>query len=430
MNYLKKQTMLYELILIFCLYIPFQLALNPAEGIDLASGRIIILFLFLLWLMQGLKNKKVIITPNLQTILIISFLALGAFSLIFSYNIEWSLRKLFFWLSIFPLYFIISGIKLSENKVKKIVRYLIWGAGISGAIAIFQFSLQFVFGIDKTFELWAVIITPFLGNSFAQAVLENPSWLASIGGYDFFRSTALFPDPHMLSFYLGITLPLSVGLYFTESGKRKTQLFLIGVIFLADWLTFSRGGYLGLLAGILFGLIFFWKKLEAGSKKALIAGTVLAVLIIATPNPISQRLISSFNLSEGSNQGRMETWKNSIDVIKNNPFLGVGLGNYALEIKPSADYREPIYSHSAYLDLAAETGILNSLIWMGILLAAVISFLKKADNASNLKSIYIGVAAGLIVFLIHSFFETALFSTRVLPLVIILIALSTYEKHS
>ncbi len=419
--------MLYKILLFFCLYLPFQLALNPAEGIDLASGRAVILFLFLFWVVWGLKNKKIIIAPRIQTLLIISFLFLSAFSLMVSQNLEWSLRKLFFLLSIFPLYFIISGIEFSSGKIKKIIQCLVWGAGLAGLLGIFQFLIQFFLGIKKTFEFWAAVITPFLGDAFAQAVLENPSWLVNIGGQNFLRATAFFPDPHMFSFYLNMAFFLALGLYLMKIKNRKLYLFLAGIILLADLLTFSRGGYIGLLAGIIFSILLFWKKAGVSYKKTLAGGIIFLGLIIIIPNPIGKRLISSFDLNEGSNQGRIETWKNSIEVVKNNPVLGVGLGGYSLEIKPSANYREPIYSHNIYLDIAAETGILNSLIWAGIILAAVSSFLKKRKNADDLKYIYIAMAAGLTSFSVHSFFETALFSARVLPLVIILVALSTSD---
>ena len=400
----------------------------------MASGRVIILLLFFLWLIQGLKNKKIIIAPKIQTLLIISFLFLNSFSLVISQNLEWSSRKLLFLLSIFPLYFIISGIKFDNNKIKKITQYLVWGAGLAGLLGIFQFLLQFIFGLEKTFQLWAVLISPFLGNSFALAVLENPSWLVNIGGQNFFRATAFFPDPHMFSFYLNIAFFLALGLYFTKIKNRKSYLFLADIILLANLLTFSRGGYLGLLAGITFIFCLLPSLrggLRRGVKKLSIAGIILIGLIIIIPNSIGKRLISSFDLSEGSNQGRIETWKNSIEVVKNNPVLGVGLGGYSLEIKPSANYREPIYSHNIYLDIAAETGILNSLIWIGIILTAIFSFLRKRENIGDLKYIYIAMAAGLVAFSVHSLFETALFSARVLPLVIILFALSAlnYEKN-
>ncbi len=164
-----------------------------------------------------------------------------------------------------------------------------------------------------------------------------------------------------------------------------------------------------------------------GVRKVLLTGIILLGLTIIIPNPVGKRLASSFDLSEGSNRGRVETWEKSWNVIEKNPVLGVGLGGYSLEIKPSANYREPIYSHNIYLDIAAETGILNSLVWIGIILTAIFSFLKKREKIGDLKYIYIAMVAGLVAFSVHSFFETALFSARVLPLIIILLALSALD---
>ena len=71
---------------------------------------------------------------------------------------------------------------------------------------------------------------------------------------------------------------------------------------------------------------------------------------------------SIFDLKEGSNVGRLEMWKKSAEVALDNPFSGVGIGNYPLEVKASADYREPITAHNTYLDIASETGIISLLV--------------------------------------------------------------------
>src|SRR4030042_5244763 len=178
--------MLYKLFLLFCLYLPFQLALNPAAGVDLASGRVFIILLFLLWLIYGLKNKRLFIPFKIQTLLILSFLFLSAFSLFWAENLDWGIRKLLFLFSIFPVYFIIGGVGnayMRSLHIHKIVKFLVWGAGIAAAIGIIQFLLQFIIGLDATAALWRNYVTPlFLGKSFTQAVLEYPSWLVNIGG--------------------------------------------------------------------------------------------------------------------------------------------------------------------------------------------------------------------------------------------------------
>lgn len=332
-----------------------------------------------------------------------------------------------FLFSIFPLYFVVSAIVQSENRMEKIIRYVLWGAGAAAMAGIIQFSLQFVLGLERAVELWKTIIAPFLGQSFSRAVFENPSWLVGISGKNFFRAIAFFPDPHMFSFYLGLALPWALSFYLSK--RKKEYLFLFSIIFLADLLTFSRGGYLGIIMGCLFILFVFRDRIMKINYGRKTVGIFLLVLVFSFTlflnNPVAKRFFSSFDLSEGSNKGRIEIWKESLVVVKNNP-LGVGIGNYALEIKPSANYREPIYAHNLYLDIAAETGLLNAFIFAGMILTSVVSYWKKTKE----NIFYLGGAISLIVFSVHSFFETPLFSSSVLPLLVIIIALSPnyYDK--
>lgn len=413
-----------KLFLLFCLYIPFQLAINPAPGVDLASGRIFALLLFGAWLLAGLKNKKIILPFKIQTLLLVSFLFLNSFSLLFAQNIEWSARKLFFLLSFFPLYFIAANIAENRNGYRKIIQYLVIGTGLSAAIGLVQFLLPLIFNQAAVLRVWAKIIIPFLGTAFSQSVLENSSWLVNLSGHTVFRAISLFPDPHMFSFYLSMTLPWTLALYFSNDKRNKLFLVMFFLILAADLLTFSRGGYMGLLAGAICALLFFWKTISRKSKQGLLAALILLASLSLTPNPVSKRFFSSFNISEGSNQGRIETWKQSTEVIRNNPLTGVGLGNYPLEIKPSADYREPIYSHSLYLDIAAETGLLNAAVWIALLLTTAVAFLRKARD----NHFYLAGAVSLVIFSVHSIFETALFSVHILPLLVIILALSNQQS--
>ncbi|MGW8185444.1 MAG: O-antigen ligase family protein [Candidatus Moraniibacteriota bacterium] len=413
-------------------YLPFQIALNPVGGVDLASVRVIIPLLFLAWLVDSLKNKKIIIPVNLTFLLLVSFLFLTAFSLFFAQNQAWGLRKLIFLFSIFPLFFVIHDI-FPSNPLKKLalLKFTALGAFLAALVGIIQFLLQLILPLNKLYSFWAIIIVPFLGNSFSQAVLANPSWLVNVGGHTLLRATAFFPDPHMLSFYLNITGLISLGIYFHQKklvyNKNYYLLFSL-LIFLASFLTFSRGGYLGLISGLLFFGFFTFKSkfvyFLSDSKRLslLILSLFTLFLILAIPNPITDRFISSFDLSEGSNTGRIQTWKQSLGIIQDNPLLGVGLGNYSLSIKPSANYREPIYSHNTFLDIAAETGILNAVIWLLLFLSAIINFTKRFIR--NTDFIQLGLAAALVTFLIHSLFETAIFSIHILPLIVLILSLN------
>ncbi len=468
--------MLYKLLLLFCLYLPFQIALNPAEGIDLASGRVFIILLFLIWPIGGLKNKKLFVPFKIQTLLILSFLFISAFSLFWAENLDWGTRKVLFLFSIFPVYFMVSGLLYPSSPYQgedtgevgkkrffhtspqsppyqggeaRVIKFLTWGAGIVAIVGIIQFLLQIIIGLDASAALWRNFVTPvFLGKEFTQAVLEYPSWLVNIGGHNYLRAFATFPDPHMFSFYLGLTLPMAMGLYYAsvsrgsaslnQNGPKRPSLylFLFFIILLADLLTFSRGGYVGLTAGLIFVILYFTANKKIPAKK-LFASSMLILIIFASLalTPVGKRFYASFSVGEGSNKIRFENWRQAVEVIKNNP-LGTGIGNYSYEIEPSADYRKPIYAHNLYLDIAAETGIVNAVIFLLLIITSVKSLIKKSplnpplekgEVKGDLKNVYLGAAVSLVIFSVHSIFDTALYSAQVLPLLLIIIALDASE---
>lgn len=411
-----------NLIFFLALYLPFQIALNPTEGIDLASVRIIIPVLFILWLARGLKNKKIIVKNTIITAFLTIFLVLNLFSALISKNIDWSARKLLFLFSIFPIYFVISAVISDKNKMEKTIKFLLWGGFLAALVGIFQFLLQFITGLEKTYKFWATFfIWPFLGNSFGVAVLKNNSWLVNISGKTYLRAISTFPDPHMFSFYLGLLIPLSIGMALKHK-KFIYLLFLIILIF-ADILTFSRGGYLGILAGVLAISFLIWNKFNAKYKTITLIVAALVLGILFFPGPVSERLASSLNLSEGSNSSRIEIWQKTVKIILDKPFLGVGIGNYPLEIKPSADWREPIYAHNTYLDIAVETGIINALIWIGLLAFSITAFLKKSKK----ENFFLWLAISLVIFSTHSLVETAVYSPVVLTLLLMIISFANIK---
>lgn len=417
--------MINKFLLFLAAYLPWQVALNPSEGIDLASGRVLVLLVFLLWVAESLKNKKLVIKKTVQTGLVASFLFLNLVSVVAAKNTEWSSRKLLFLFSLFPLYFVASAMLKNKNKIVAISKVLVFSGAAVALVGLIQFFSQFIFGLEQVYAFWASnVIAPFLGKTFSEAVLQNPSWLVNISGKTYLRATATFPDPHMLSFFLGLIIPIAVALFLLENKKTLYGLLVVLLLF-CDLATFSRGGYLGIFAGVLAATFCYWNKIQKKHKTYLIAGVAIFVLSLFIPNPVSQRYFSSFNLKEGSNKGRIETWQKALDVIAGHPIIGVGIGNYPLEIKATANYREPIYAHNTYLDIAAETGIPNALVWIGLLSSAIISFLKKSKESI----IFSAFAISLIIFSAHSLVETAIYSPVVLTLFLIILSFSNVESE-
>jgi len=419
--------MLYWALVLFCFLLPFQFALNPTQGIDLAIVRVIVPLMFLGWLFLILKNKlNLAVVKNKITYLLGIFIFLAIFSLSFSHNFSWSLRKLAFLLSLAPIYFIAVSILRTKYSQRSIIISLVGGATLISIFGIIQFALQFIFGIDAVYSFLAQNIAPFfLGNSFSKAVLAYPSWLVNSGGTTYMRAFANFPDPHMFSYYIGLLIPWSIALWATTASHKKVFFTSSVLLILVDVLTFTRGSYIALIASVIIILPLVSKSV---AKKLLLGAVFFIFLFIIVPhNPVTGRFMSSFDAQEGSNSARILNWQQALAIIKNHP-LGVGIGMYSLAIDPNADYREPIYAHNLYLDIAAELGIAAAIVFVLILFLAG----KNFWQAAKIQPFFAAGVASVTIFSVHSLVEDPLYSVHILPLILIMIALSAtlnqYEK--
>jgi O-antigen ligase len=439
------------LVLIF--YLPFQIALNISPGIDLASGRIFILALFSVWLFKSLAEKKIIITKNIQSFLLLLFLSLALFSFLQAWDMERAIRKFLVFLSVFPLYFLITALIKHYPKndsqfvirdsrfILKILTIIFLSAIILSSVGIVQFILQFIIGVDPIMDFWKNnIASIFYGRSFGAEVVANPSWLVNIGGATVLRAFSLFPDPHMFSFYLGLIIPIPLAFLLVYSRKKnaittkkfflkkKFILFLTFFILLvAELLTFSRGGYLGMIAGIGAVIILGWRFISFNKKVLLgIISVILILFIVFAAQPVLNRFISIADLSEGSNLGRLAIWQEATEVWQNNFFWGTGLGNYSIEIDPAAGYRAPIYAHNAYLDIATEMGVFALIVWLGLFLITFAQLFRQSRTTDSYfaRALSLGLCGSLAWFSIHCLFETPIYSPKILAMLMVIIGLS------
>lgn len=431
------------------IYLPFQVALNIAHGIDLASIRVLILLLFSAWILFLLARKdgKIAAVFARRHFVLFFFLFWSATSLFWALNLEWGLRKIAVFVSIFPLFFLVRSVAIEKEQVKKIVSFLVAGASVVSVIALIQFFSQFFVGLDSSAQFWAQNVAPlFYGQSLTDAVLANSSWFVNVGGRTYFRAISFFPDPHMLAFYLEMILPLALTMFFADfKFQRLVPVFLISF---ALFLTFSRGGYLGLAASAALMLVVAYPIiirtdgvkpfLKDRLKPALFVFLSLFVAIsVFYFGPAGARFKASFSLSEGSNVQRIQTWRQAFAVIKSAPFAGVGLGSYGLAVNPEAGYRDPTYAHNAYLDVWAELGVIGLAAWLILLggffmspfkrLIAIKTGKEKVQKKEVLFSL--GLIGSLTAFSVHSFFETAIFSPVILSLLMIILALAASMKH-
>ena len=120
-------------------------------------------------------------------------------------------------------------------------------------------------------------------------------------------------------------------------------LLTVGLLVLtrsrAAWLATAAAGSVFLLLGFLPGGL--WRDAVArrrllGPLLAVAAGAALALSVPNTldwrsDTPYADTLKGLANYQEGSGRGRLLQWRNSLSLVRANPVLGVGPGNWAVE---------------------------------------------------------------------------------------------------
>ena len=414
----------FYIILFLYFFLPFQFALSPLDGFDIAIIRVFIIFTIALFFVYNLWQRKFFIPRGWTFGMLSAFMMWTLLSLFFTPVPAWTIRKIIFLFSFFPIVLILVSIfRTIPNSKERMLKWTILGAVTISAIGILQFLLQFALSLNSALDLWAFITPFFLGGTFSASVIAHNSWLVHVGSHDLMRAIAFFPDPHIFAFYLELIAPLSLGLFFITRQKRWILCFLI--ILLANFFTFSRGSYVGIIGGILIGMILLWPQIKTRARHFIVLFCLsLFFLLLLPENPITGRFLSSFDSGDTSNTHRIELWTAALHSIIERPLVGTGLGAYAITVDPRATYRTPIYAHNLLLDITVELGIIGLLLFFSTF---VILIHTLYQNRHDYIALFAIISIG--TFFSHAIFDTPLFSVHIFPILLLIISLGIYYEN-
>ena len=187
-------------------------------------------------------------------------------------------------------------------------------------------------------------------------------------------------------------------------------------------LSFSRGAYIGIIAGFCMMGVFIVYIRNIRIRGGVLVGTFLlvcALFLFGTDNFVRDRLADTFLSVDASGEERIFLWKHALGVIMENPILGAGLGGYPETVQPSATYRDPIYVHNLYLDIAVEMGLL------GLFVAGVGLFwmIRRFYSLGRENPIFFAGSVSLVIYCVHSIFDTSIYSVHVMGILCVVGAL-------
>lgn len=297
-----------------------------------------------------------------------------------------------------------------------LLRALMLVSGVVILIGLFEASAWY-FGLP----IWP---------QFAQGWWEIGGWANPIPPY-WYRLSFTLSNAVELSAYLVLVIPVSVAFLF--STPQKSDRYIIGLFILAELavfgFTFSRGGMVGLAAGLIgLGGWWLWQNYPALSgrqktavKWALVAGGFIGAGAVIF---LIRQLWTPDRASGDAIRGQLI--QAALYLYQQYPLLGIGPGlfrwGWRLTPYTTAIVDRVVTAHNLYLNHLAELGTLGGLAGLALVGAAGVAFYHTLKNAADPRQRwrYAGCAAGLFGFLVHGLLET--FTTWPIAIPVIILA--------
>jgi O-antigen ligase/Flp pilus assembly protein TadD len=372
----------------------YNFRINQAVAINLLA-----LGIFTFYIFKIIKEGKVIYSSNSLNLPILLFILIATLSILINSTPWISLKDFIYFLSYFLIYFFI----INNIKTKDSINFCLIIFFITVSIISLYLLLQY-YGLD-----------PFLSDiQQLTSTLGNQNYVAS---------------------YLALIFPIAFSFFLIET--KKINKILFEVVLLINYTGIIICHTRAIWAALFFSLLLFryllshykMNKILKDNKKWLIilfSLFILITLIYSTDNPLNrspitaiERAISAFDMQDTSLKIHFLEWQSTMDMIKDRPLFGSGLGTfplYYLNYQADSLQKNPNYlnfagkvgeAHNEYLQLGAEIGIIGLLVFILIIILFYktnFNLIKKIKTING-KIIVISLLSGITVTLIDSIFS-------------------------
>lgn len=392
-------------------WFPIPLGVGNLTAVDIAVA-----LLIALWLARKIVVERGITIrfPSL-TLPFVLFLFAALVSVTGALSLPHAVKELTKWLEMFAMYLYVAN-NVDRAKMTRVLGVMCIAGLAEAAIGIYQFFFR-----------W------------------GPKGFLLFGNY--LRAFGTFEQPNPFAGYLGLIIPVAFGVVLGSMFKVQSSRFQVSssnleprtsnlvtltviatlalvAMLAAAVMSWSRGAWLGIAAGLLVTLI-------VQSRRALTL-TIVVVFIVAfvilmsslklIPDVVAARFagiadyFGVFDVRgvrvDDANYAvveRMAHWQAAWEMWLAHPIFGVGIGNYAVVYPAYALPRwdDPLgHAHNYFLNIAAETGTVGLMAYLLLWLAAFWQAWRAVRAASGLwRSIAAGLLGTLIALSVHNTFD-------------------------
>ncbi|APQ97010.1 O-antigen ligase family protein [Clostridium botulinum] len=398
---------------LICLYIfihPILPSKFKYKGIPI-NGDSLLAFIILLYLVDIVINKESRIRfirgikdffINHNSIFLFLWIAMMGISVTYATDKKLAIQEGIRMSTYVMLFFIIKYHMYKKEMINRIIYSCIGMSIIIGIVGIYEYLVGM--GLNHKGEFESVIRVA--------STLENSNNLGS--------------------FFVLLVFPFIIlAIKEKDKWRKNLYIFLSIISFSNIIISFSRNAWLALIIGYITLIFIFNFK--------LIYGAILGSGVILFIPKIINRLKEVGDLSQ--NLSRISLWQIAIKMIRDNPILGVGNGNYRTlyseyynKIKHLTGYKaqENFHPHNAYLKAQCELGIVGSISLIGFLISSLVKNNRFSNNVDNnfYKYFYKGFTASIVAFMFMNFIDNFFSAPKVVAFFFIFLAISDSYSYN
>ena len=324
------------------------------------GANLIVVIIVTLWLLSGsYKSKFNEIFKNKMLLASILFFALHVIGLIWTEDLRWGLHivhKMWYFLLLLPVLYTITK--------KRYIKYY-----------IFSFLLAIFFTEVASYLVWFEIVEPF-----KNATVRNPTPFMSHVSYNPIIAFTCYLVLHEIFFnkklkkielfsYSFFAISMSFNMFITAGRAGQVMFFVMLAILIFQYF-YSQKIKAVVLIIIICGGLFFTAYETSAIFNYRITDTINAV--------------KTYDVNKGTSLGQRFTFAyNSFEIIKENPIIGVGTGDFPSEYKKvnlinSPDLPSPTNPHNMYILVGTQLGAIGLISFLSIFYYQIkLSFLSK-----------------------------------------------------
>lgn len=305
-----------------------------------------------------------------------------------------------------------------------------------GFLTIFCYYLLFITwkveGNKKDIKIILNIITvmAIINSIYGLLQIYSPFKFILRYGLDHDMASGICGNPNFFGTYVVTLLGIVSSRFLIEKKIKGIDIFLIILFFISVINSQSTGPFLTVIVTTLFLIIYLLIKKKVVLKKMIILIILLPltyIIIDYVNNEIFYikkcEMCDLASEISGNNEenysitnGRLEIWKNSLDIVKKYPIAGVGYDNFYLAYYEGVNFSEVIFvsmdgeikavkkywsiidnAHNVYLHTLVSNGLIG---FIPYLILCLYTFIRGLKTKESLVIILLG---GFVAYSVQAF---------------------------